>query len=275
MKKILLAFDGSHFSESAFEFASTLNDMEPVLLTGIFLPGAEDVSLWSYSSGLAGGTFLFPPVREEDQLQVDRARQRFVDLCISNQVAYRVHKNFDALGLPELKKETSFADLLIIGSETFYANMGTEELNEYLKQALHDAECPVVVIPEKFQFPESNLLAYDGTESSAYAIKQFALLFPQLAENETLLVYSKADFNPGIPMSSYIEELAVSHYPHLTISKLNIDPARDFAGWVKSQPHSIIVSGSFGRSGFARWFRKSFIQDLIEGHSLPVFISHK
>jgi hypothetical protein len=37
MKKILLAFDGEHFSEGAFEFASSLNRKERILLTGVFL----------------------------------------------------------------------------------------------------------------------------------------------------------------------------------------------------------------------------------------------
>jgi hypothetical protein len=38
MKKILIAFDGIHFSKSAFEFAKKLNEVSPVLLTGVFLP---------------------------------------------------------------------------------------------------------------------------------------------------------------------------------------------------------------------------------------------
>ena len=42
MKKILLAFEGSHFSEGAFEFARKLNELSPVQLTGVFLPQIEN-----------------------------------------------------------------------------------------------------------------------------------------------------------------------------------------------------------------------------------------
>ena len=38
MKKILLAFDGVQFSKSAFDFARQLNDLHPILLTGVFNP---------------------------------------------------------------------------------------------------------------------------------------------------------------------------------------------------------------------------------------------
>ena len=48
MKTIILAFDGVHFSEGAFEFARRLNESQPVLLTGVFLPQAELSNLWSY-----------------------------------------------------------------------------------------------------------------------------------------------------------------------------------------------------------------------------------
>jgi hypothetical protein len=36
MKKVILACDGSHFSEGAFEFARRLNELRPILLTGVF-----------------------------------------------------------------------------------------------------------------------------------------------------------------------------------------------------------------------------------------------
>lgn len=51
MRKILLAFDGSHFSEGAIEFANQLNKRNPVLLVGIFLPLIDYSALWSYSGG--------------------------------------------------------------------------------------------------------------------------------------------------------------------------------------------------------------------------------
>ena len=37
MKKVVIAFDGNHFSEGAFEFVRRLNELQPILLTGVFL----------------------------------------------------------------------------------------------------------------------------------------------------------------------------------------------------------------------------------------------
>ena len=61
----------------------------------------------------------------------------------------------------------------------FYENIGIHSSYDYLKDVLHDVACPVLLVPEKFDFPESVILAYDGSEESVYAIKQFAYLFPE------------------------------------------------------------------------------------------------
>jgi hypothetical protein len=273
MKKILLASDGSHFSEGAFEFARCVNELEPILLTGVFLPQAQLANLWSYADGMTGPLFV-PLVESGEESIVEENVERFKHLCEHNNIDYRVHKDYYDFALPELKKETRFADLLIIGSETFYANMGTEKPNEYLKEVLHGVECPVLLVPEKFKFPESNILAYDGSGSSVYAIKQFAYLFPGLCNNETLLVFSneegKKDFPDRIPM----EELASRHFPRLTLFKLQLNPKKYFAAWISEKKGAFLVSGAYGRSGFSELFKKSFVNDVISDHQLPLFVTH-
>ncbi len=41
MKKVVLPFDGKRFPEAAFSFAATLNNFQPILLTGILLSQLE------------------------------------------------------------------------------------------------------------------------------------------------------------------------------------------------------------------------------------------
>jgi hypothetical protein len=275
MKKILLAFDGSHFSDAAFEFARMMNETQPILVTGIFLPQANYANLWSYSGGGISGPVYIPLVENDDAEIIAKNIIRFKSLCRNNNIDYRVHEDFTDFALPELKKETEFADLLIIGSGSFYENIGTGQPNEYLEDALHGVECPVIVVPEKFEFPKNNILAYDGSKSSVYAIKQFTYLFPELVKNSTLLVYANEEADEKIPDEAFIEELAARHFPDLTVMKLAINPRKHFAAWLSEKEASILVSGSFGRSMISRLIRKSFITNVIKEHKLPVFITHR
>lgn len=273
MKKILLAFDGAHFSEGAFEFARRINETDPVLLTGIFLPQADYANLWSYTAGGLGGPLVIPV--PDDSAAMQKNKERFVACCQKNGIDYRIHRDFNDFALAELKKETWFADLLIIGSESFYENAGEGAPNEYLEETLHGVACPVILVPEKFDFPCNNILAYDGSESSVYAIKQFAYLFPEFTKNETLLVYSDRHGDNTIPDETNIEELTARHFKKLTVSRLDIYSRKTFAAWLSMKASAILVSGSFGRSALSRLFRKSYITGVIKEHKLPIFITHR
>lgn len=273
MKKILLAFDGTHFSEGAFDFARSLNEIDPILLLGVFIPQVNYANLWSYANA-GSGPMLLPLLEDEESQQVQANIERFKTLCQKNNIDYRVHKDFLDFALPELKKETRFADMAILSSESFYTNLGTAMPNEYMKEALHGAECPVLVVPEKACFPETNILAFDGSESSVYAIKQFAYLFPELSNNKTLLIYAGED-DETFPQKVYIEELAARHFPNLTFLKLDANPKKYFASWIREKKSAILVSGAFGRSSLSQLFKKSFVSDVISDHQLPVFIAHR
>jgi len=273
MKKILLAFDGTHFSEGAFEFARQMNEQSPVLLTGVFLPQIVHSQVRSYSEGISGPLFL-PLTEDVDLIAVQKNIARFESLCQKNAIDYRIHKDFTDFALSALIKETRFADLLIIGSQSFYENLGINRLNEIVKNALHASECPVLVVPEKFENPQSNVLSYDGSNDAVYAIKQFAYLFPELCKNNTLLVYAKEEADKELPDEEYIEELAARHFPNLSLLKLQINPRHFFNTWITDRKGSVLVSGAFSRSAFSQMFKKSFVTDVIVDHRLPVFIAH-
>ena len=273
MKKILIAFDGTQFSEGAFEFARALNQLRPVLLTGVFMPQVSYANLWSYSGAMAGPLYV-PMIEEEEGDLLQKNIEHFQSLCIKNDIVFRVHRDFNDFALPELKRETRFADLLLISSEKFFENMIGGNAIDYMRDAIHNVECPVVVIPEKFSFPKRNVIAYDGTASSVYAMKQFSYLFPELCSNETLLVYSKDREGNDLPDEIYVEELATQHFRDLSLLKMKLNPKKFFNDWVKGEESPILITGAMGRSSISEMFRKSFITDVIVDHQLPVFIAH-
>ena len=273
MKKILLAFDGTQFSDGAFEFARQLNKSERILLTGVFLPQVDYSNLWSYASGSAGTMFV-PLVENAVSETIQQNIARFEQLCRKNKIDHCVHKEFFDFAIPELIRETRFADLLILGSESFYSNIGTAEPNDYFKDVLGAAECPVLVVPEQFEFPQHNVLAYDGGASSVYAIKQFTYLFPGFCDNPSLLVAALEE-EESLPEEQNIKELTERHFSDLRIQQLENESRSYFTSWLTDRKGAILVSGSFGRSTFSQLFKKSFVSDVIKEHKLPVFLAHR
>ena len=272
MRKVILAFDGKHFSKGAFECLCGLNDKEQILATGVFLPEVDYAELL-YSLGGMSGPVYYMDIESDDSAIVQKNIDHFKSLCEHNGIEYRVHLDLERHVISELKIESRYADLLVIGSELFYENLGRETQDDYIQDVLHKAECPVVLVQEQYNYPENVILAYDGSASSVYAIKQFAYLLPEFTNLKTLLVYAGTETQ--IPGISYIEELAARHFNDLTIYKLEINPDKYFNTWLEDHGNSILVTGAYGRSAMSELLKKSFITKTIHDHKLPIFIAHK
>ena len=273
MRKLLIAFDGTLFSEGVMGFTRLLNTHESVMATGLFMPQVVYANLWSYASASAGPEFI--PLIEQDESDIVRTNiDRFSNYCIKHKIAHQVHKDFYDFALPELKRESRFGDLLLLGSESFYANLGTGQPNEYLTEALHTVECPVMVIPEQWSVPDRNILACDGSQASIFAIKLFSYLFPEFKNNKTLLItLPPADKKFG-DQEPYIWELVNAHFLDCTLMTLEVDPGKYFATWMSEMKSSVLVAGSYSRSFLSELLRHSFVASVIRDHKVPVFIAH-
>lgn len=271
MLKVIVAFDGQHFSTGAMKMAQWLNTKTPVLISGVFISPVDYRDLLGYSGMGMGAPVITVPFEQDDKV-VEGTIRKFVQYCEMYNLEYSTHKDTDLFALEELSHETRFADLLIISSELFYENIEKSQPNDYLKKILHESECPVLLVPETFVEPTSVLLSYDGKASSVFAIKQFAYLFPQCCNLGTMLFHSNGD---EIPQAERLRELVERHYRPIDIEQLNEEDSVALHEWMLNVRHAILVSGAFGRNELSNLFRKSYITDIIKAHRIPVFIAHR
>src|SRR6478672_9455822 len=119
MKKIIIPFDGEHFSKGAFSFVKDMQEMNPVLLTGIFLPEIDYARFFFFPTAFAGPVYM-PVLHDFDEEEVEHNVSDFAMECEKNGIEYRVHKDVHDFSIAQLSTESRFADLMIIGSESFY-----------------------------------------------------------------------------------------------------------------------------------------------------------
>lgn len=274
MKKILIAFANDPLPAGAFEFAKQLNDIHPILLIGIFLREIAYLKIRepAYFEGLGLPSYAHEVETFAEDV-IEKKIEWFKSLCRKNNIEYSVHKDTDDLAMHELKKETRFADVVILSTESFFAAHDKIEISSQLKTILHLSECPALIIPPQFHFPESIVLAYDGSESAAYAIKQFAYVFPELCSKNVLVVYAGKYEEKTFPDEILIQELAARHFSDLNFLKL--DSPSQFLTWINKAKNSLLVTGSFGRSDLSELFKKSFVADIIRENKIPAFVAHK
>jgi nucleotide-binding universal stress UspA family protein len=273
MKKILLVFDGTHFSEGSFRMVNFLNEMETSLVTGIFLQPIDYRDIVGYTGVGNGSPITISPFQTDTDV-IKKNVERFESKCIHAGIEFRTHVDTDLFALEELQKETRFADLMIISTELFYENIGKDQPNEYLKKVLRQTECPILLVPEQYNLPNKLMLAYDGKPDSVFAIKQFTYLFPQLNNWDTKLI-TMEDEDEELPHQELIEELAAKHFSNLTIEVVSTETAASFANWMAEHDDYLLVAGAYGRSELSNLFKKSFLSEVIEQHKTPVFVAHK
>lgn len=274
MKKIIVAFDNAHYSQGAMQFISLMQEMEPVSVTGVFLPEIEYAALWSKTAGALSGPLFVPLVEESVAAETYAHIHQFEQFCQEHHIRYSIKKDFFDFTLNDLREDTKFADLLVIGSEVFYKEAGTDKMNVYLQETLSHAACPVMLVPEEFNTPQTNILTYDGSEDSIFAIKQFASLFPYFNDMKTLVIYVKKEADAVMPAEKKIKDLVSRHFEQCSFLTLQKDAKKNLTNWLSLQQGGIVTGGSFGRSSLSQLFKRSFIAETITDHQLPVFIAH-
>lgn len=272
MKKVIIAFDGMHFPEPALRFAGSLHALSPIHITGVFLNSVDYSALWAFPM-MPGSPGFSLSETDTDRELLDANIRRFEDSCRHMGIPYKVHDDSGGMVFEEIKKESRFADILLIYSEQFYQNLGKQP-NDYLKTILQTVECPVILAPESQDFPRNIVLAYDGSESSVFAIKQFAYLFPELCKRQTWLLNAGQEA-ADVPDQVYIEDLVLRHFEHLSIDVMESRSSAALRVWMETHGNPLVVTGAFGRSGLSQLFHKSFLTDLIQRHQTPLFIAHR
>jgi hypothetical protein len=274
MKKVLIIFGGEQFSDGAFEFARGMNELEPILLSGVFVPHVTYINLITYAP-YPWGEQDSSPGKTGDRIGKSKTLKSLKKRCRENGIAFRSHFDITDFGLPELEIQTRFSDLMIISSEKFYQDIVGEDPEDYLRDVLRTAECPVVIVPEHYEFPLRNVFAYDGSTASLFAARQFMYLFPKLCwHHPSTIVYAKEDPDE-IPLESGIRELAEVHLPSHDFLKLDMDQKRHFSDWIGGQKRSILVGGFTGRPKIGKLFGKNALNEVIAEHSLPVFMARR
>lgn len=272
MKRVLFVGAGPTFPAGAFDFLVSQQDQGPVSITGFFFCPIDFVAENSASYARSAG----PSIR-----QMEKERQQLVDVkslfakeCIRRGWDYTVHANEEQWNMDLFARETRFADLVVLGSETFYEGIDHDGPNLYLKEALRGAESPVMIVPTSFIAPEKVIIGYDGGKECLYATKQFCYQFPQYTELPAEIVYLKEGQSDGIPEIERIQEFARLHFSSVGIGRwpMSGDVFADVCNSMRSP--ALLVAGSYGRSSISYIIRKSFARRVIHDHEIPVFIAH-
>lgn len=278
MKKIIAVFDGLKYSESAANYAVYIAKRTGSHLVGVFL---DDYTYHSYKVYDVVNERGF--VNEEKMAAMDKhdkemreeAAGKFISLCQATALNYTVHHDRN-IAIHELLHESIYADLLVIENRETFTHYEEKIPTRFVRDLLSEVQCPVLVVPKRFNCFDKAVLLYDGEPASVYAIRTFSYVFSGLDELKVEVISVKSiNESLHVPDNRLIKEFLKRHFPEAEFTVLRGDAGTEILDRLKGKGENwLIVLGAYNRGMVSRWFRPSMADILIEELNKPLFIAH-
>lgn len=281
MKKLVLVVDGLKMSKPSLEYAAYFAKSQDMHVVASFM---KEIA---YKSEPVGQDLWWPyyPERKmhtvEELDRIDQERQKEAANSLKQYfekegVSFNIHKD-KSVAIQALLTESYFSDLIVMSYDTSFSNYDQQVPSHFMREALSEAGCPVIVTPARFSMVERFVFAYDGSPAAAYAIKQFTYLFSPAPYQDLEIVFA----SPGrgsshLPGQQLLKELLKGKYKSIEQAVLrSADAAQELAEHLESESRRcLLVMGAYSRSGLSRWFKHSMADDIIRNLGIPVFIAH-
>ena len=277
MKKIIAAFDGLKYSETTKDYAIYLAKQTSTHLVGIFMddPLYRSFSIYELLVKQGVSEDKIKIYEEKDKNIRATAAKQFEEACQGSGLEYSIHHDRD-IAIKELKHESIYADLLIINSSETLSHYTEKLPTRFIRDLLGDAQCPVLIVPEKYDPIQKIILLYDGEPSSVHAIKMFSYLLPQLKHLDTEVIsVNPEDSTLHMPDNKLMKEFMKRHYPTAKYTVMKGWAEQEIKKYLKKSPdNSLVVLGAYRRGTVSRWFRESMADVLMKEVKLPLFIAH-
>jgi nucleotide-binding universal stress UspA family protein len=278
MKKIIAAFDGLKFSESARDYAIDIAKQTHTHLVGVFMddPSYTSYKLYEVIAKENVTVTALNKLELKDQATRDAAAKNFEKACQREKLEYNIHHDRNT-AIQALKHESIYCDLLIIDAGETLTHYKEKLPTRFIRDLLSDTECPVLVVPQKYKPVEKIFLLYDGGPSSVYAIKMFSYLLPQLKNLETeVIAVNPVNTTLHMPDNKLMKEFMKRHFPKAKYTVITGWAEDEIVRHLKpeKQVNALVVLGAYRRGAVSRWFRESMADILMKEVKLPLFIAH-
>jgi hypothetical protein len=174
----------------------------------------------------------------------------------------------------EVIRESRYADLIVIDAGTSFTEAREGTPTGFVREVLKLAECPVIIAPESFEGIDEIIFTYDNSRAAAFAIKQFAQLFPGLRDRKAVVL---SVIPPGKNFTDkyQLKEWLKAHYeaPELVIVNDHNVRAR-LLEYLLSRRHAFVIMGAYGRNMLSNLISPSHANAVVNNVMHPIFITH-
>lgn len=263
-------------SKSCLDFACYLGNLTHSRVTGVFLENqamelrsVEDIREKGVTEAVPGA-----PIAQQKELYRDENISRFSRHCEYNGVDYTVHQH-TGMPLKAVLKESRYADLLVVDAATSFSWRPESTPTAFVRELLEEAECPVIIAPDKFDGINELIFTYNGSNACMYAMRQFTYLLPQLCGHKATVLCVAAKGHPAKEEMEKLNEWLHTHYPEGSLLVLEDDNVQArLLEYLYEKEKVMIVMGAYGRNMLSNLLVPNPMKPVLQLVNQPVFVAH-
>jgi len=271
MKKLLVAFNATNYSNALAEFAIKIARQSNSVLHAVFLSPSFVPMTYPFPNDLpmaSAGLLSTVEMMEETKKLAEADIQLFKDDCAAHNVACTIDQSTN-ITLEDLIDHSAFTDLILCDAKEELGGISVRDL-------LVDTHCPVLLVPQKVSSPTTAILCYDESFSSILAMKMYSYLFPEWRELPATVLSINPKGDNGLKHDDYLNDWLPQHFPVLQKQILQGNLQKELVSFIrKNDEHPIVVMGAYGRNAVSRLFHRSLSNIVIEETNALLFIMHE
>jgi len=175
-----------------------------------------------------------------------------------------------------IRSRSRFSDILVV-SPLLTFSKDSRVPTDFIGDVLPEVECPVLLCPEEQVKVKEVTLAYDGSRSAMYAIKQFFSLSPQYRECKIKVLRINENGGPdNNPTDNLFRDWMSVHCPSYSFVIMMGNASDVLLRYFLDNPDNdkMLGTGAFGRNAVSRFFRRSTADLVLKAADIPVFVAH-
>ena len=271
MKKILVAFNATRYSDALAQFAIKIARHSNSVIHAVFLSPSFVPLTYPFPSDLPiASAGLIPTIEmlEENKKLTEADIKLFKDDCAAHNVTCTIEQSTN-ITLEDLIDHSAFADIILCDAKEELGGISVRDL-------LVDTHCPVLLVPQTVSMPRTAILCYDESFSSVLAMKMYSYIFPEWKELPATVLSINPKGDNGLKHDDYLNDWLPQHFPVLQKQILQGNLQKELVSFIrKNDEQAVVVMGAYGRNAVSRLFHRSLSNIVIEETNALLFIMHE
>ena len=278
MKSFIAAFDPYHISDSTLQYGVVLAKDAYAQLCGSFVRAFyyPNYALDRVMSREFNAEEIMNMAEESNRYERELSAREFQKACQLAGIDFTINKS-QLTPLNELRYDSMFADLLIVDKTESFPKSDIDISIQFIRDLLAESQCPVVLVPKRYQLTTDLCLLYDGSPGALFSIKIFGYLFEDLRQLplKVFCVNEHESDQLYLPNNLQARSLISRSFPNATFMVVKGEAKKEIPKYLSTRPKgTMVIMGGHQRNSLSMLFRRSLSELLITELDMPLFISN-